>query len=501
MFLIVFLFFFQLESSSTTKGSQIGITQKVSSKKIKEENLQTIELKKKKTKLYLSEKDFLKRFLSSSPHIKKIKLSVQSSKAKILGEKYSLSEGFLISKWNYDNKKNPFIDRFIPKKNEIYNKSIAFQKKIPYGFSFNSFYFDRVEESSNSEILNQFRPESIYRRNLSLELKANLTETVSHFWLFDIFKTSLSLQDLRYQEESEGVLLKALSQYWKTYLAYVGLKQAEESLKTYKKLVQQINDKKRYNFLQPGERPQILAEYQNIQNLLDVARQNYDLETKALFIYLNEDSQNYDFVFKPNSSFVLPQFKNISLEETRFVQMQKKKIETQKLNLLFQKTSLFPSLELVGKRAWIPASMTREELNFSSDQSVYGLEISLKWSLFSKSFYQRVDQKKYELEESKIDFEILKKEQKNQMSLLQQKIKTAHKNIQRTKQANRYRQEAFKELQKSFNQGRVDIFQLIQAEKEVRDSEIKKIMALSEYSISLASLLSLRDELLERYLK
>ena len=484
-----FLYIKSARASSTVKTQKLHFTEEV-------RNLS----QEKKQKMILSEEDFLKEFLSLSPHVERLKFATQKSQAQILQARYSLSDWAVFSQWNQINKNNSAIDQFLSQESKVQNWTIGLQKKIPYGFYFRSAYIDVFEKSSNAGFLSKFKPESIYRKNFNLELKANLTESLSHFWLFKAFDRALSAQDLSYQEQLEQLILQALTQYWKTYLSYVKFKQAEESLITYRKLVKETNNKQRYNFLQPGERPQILAEYQNIQSFLDIAQQDYDKEKKALLVYLKKDSKKHKLVFKPRAFAAPPRLKEIQLEQTRTVQIQKKNIENQEMNLLIQKASLFPSLELVGKKGWTPAGES-SNLSFSSAESFYELGVSLKWILLSKSFYQRVNQKKYELEESKIDFEISKQELLNQESLLEQKIELAYKNIKRTEKANEYRKKAFQELQKSFNQGRVDIFQLIQAEKQVRDSEIQKITALSEYSISLAMISALRDELLERYLK
>ena len=484
-----FLYIKSARASSTAAAQKLHFTEEV-------RNLS----QEKKQKLILSEEDFLKEFLSLSPHVEKLKFADQKSQAQILQARYSLSDWAVFSQWNQINKNNSAIDQFLSQESKVQSWTISLQKKMPYGFHFSSAYTNVFEKSSNAGFLSRFKPGSIYRRSFDLELKANLTDSLSHFWLFKTFDQSLSVQDLSYQEQLEQLVLQALTQYWKTYLSYVKFQQAQESLAAYRKLVKETNDKQRYNFLQPGERPQILAEYQNIQSFLDTAQQDYDKEKKALLAYLKKDSTKHKLVFQPPAPAAPPRLKEIQLEQTRTVQIQKKNIENQEMNLLIQKASLFPSLEFVGKKGWTPAGES-SDLSFSSAESFYELGISLKWILLSQSFYKRVDQKKYELEESKIDFEIFKQELLNQMSLLEQKIELAYKNIKRADKANEYRKKAFQELQKSFNQGRVDIFQLIQAEKQVRDSEIQKITALSEYSISLAMTASLRDELLEGYLK
>jgi len=354
------------------------------------------------------------------------------------------------------------------------------------------------DESSNEGLLTQFKPDSIFRENLSFELKTNLTESVSHFWLLKSFKKALSIQDLAYYEKSEQLALSALAQYWKTYLSYIKLQQAKEGLRTYRRLVRETNKKKQYKFLQPGERPQILAEYQSIQSGLDQSEQEYKKEKLALFLYLKKNPKDYELVFDPQVFPKAPQFKKIEIEKTRAYQIQKKGLESMELNLSVQKSSLYPSVELMGKRAWTPAG-ERPNLSFSSKEGFYEFGFSLKWVLFSKSFYQKAAEKEYELRESEIDFEIAKQEFENQIFLSKEQVKTAFKNIERARKANGYRKETFKELRTAFNQGRTDTFQLIQAEKQLRESRVQKAVALSEYSLSLATLLALSDELIGKY--
>ena len=466
------------------------------------QNSQTDQNQSKKT-LTLSKESFLKQVLDKSPYIKKLEFSIKKSKAQLLQKKYALRDAGVFTEWKNNSKKNPSIDRFLPSESDSSNRVIGFQKKIPYGFSFNSSYMDSEEESSNEGLLKEFRTDELYRKAFNLELTYNFTETFTHFYLLQTFEKSLSLQDLAYYEKTEQLLLEGLAQYWKTQLAYKKLQQAQAGLQTYKKLVRETNRKKRYQFLQPGERPQILAEYQSIQSGLDWSEQNYKKEKTALLLYLKKDSKKYDLAFD-ETDFLKPDqvsFKKINFEKTRAFQIQKKILENQKLVLSAQKSSLYPVVELTGKRAWTPAGETAPNFSFSSKTGFYELALGLKWVLFSKSFYQQVASKKYELQEAEIDFELKKRELEDQISLSESQMKVALTNIERAQKANEYRKKTFKELSRSFYQGRTDTFQLIQAEKQLRDSEVQKAEAFSQYSLSLATCLALRDELIEKYKK
>ena len=105
------------------------------------------------------------------------------------------------------------------------------------------------------------------------------------------------------------------------------------------------------------------------------------------------------------------------------------------------------------------------------------------------------------MEENKIDFEISKQSLKNQLSSLIKEILISYKNAKRAEKSNDYQKQAFQQLKNSFEQGRVDIFELILVENKLRASEIKRKEAISKYSFLILQLAALKDELVEKYIK
>ena len=453
----------------------------------------------KKT-LRLSQKKLLKEALSFSPYMQKIKLTKQKQKSQLLEQKYSFSDWAVFSSWNQSKRKNPQVTAFESKEKEIQNWSLGLEKKMPYGLNISSAYNHLNESQINSDFLKKIQPNNIYRKNLSLELKANLTSALGQYWTLAGNQQMQTANDWLYYEQAEQLALQSAGQYWKTYLAHIAYLQAQEGLKTYKKLVRQINNKKKYNFLNPGERPQILAEYQNIQQFTDKQKQTYEKEKKALFLFLKKNPEKYEVVFEEEKPAPPPSFSKIKIEHTRAIKIKDSQISQQKLKLMTQQSLLFPSLQLFGKGGLMPAGIS-SDLEFSTKQSFYEIGASLSWPLFSKSLYEKVNQERYQLEENKINFEISKQELKNQLSQLEKEIAVSYKNIERTNKSAGYQKQAFRELQKSFEQGRVDIFELINIENKLRESEIKKKRALSEYSLLTLQLLALKDQLVDDYLK
>ena len=464
-----------------------------------QEKLKNLKPDSHKKTLRLSQKKFLKETLSFSPYMQKIELSVKKQKSQLLEQKYSFSDWSMLSGWNQSERKNPQISAFESKEKETQRWSLGLRKKLLYGLNISSAYTHFNESQINSDFLKNIQPGNIYRKNLSLELKANLSSALNQYWSLEAIQQGQTANDWLYFEQVEQLVLKSAGQYWKTYLAYVAYQQAQKGLKTYKKLVRQINNKKKYNFLNPGERPQILAEYQNIQQFADQQKQNYAKEKKALFLFLKKNPDKYQIVFEEENPAPPPSLSKTRIENTRAIKIKNSQISQQKLKLMTQKSLLFPSLQFFGKGGLIPASAS-SDLTFSTKQSFYEIGVSLSWPLFSKSFYEKVNQEKYQLEENKIDFEISKQELKNQLSQLEKEIAVSYKNIERAKKSALYQKQAFRELKRSFEQGRVDIFELISIENKLRESEIKKKSALSEYSFLILQMLALTDQLVDDYL-
>lgn len=454
----------------------------------------------KKEKLILSEKKILKAVLSSGPFIKKIKLEKQKNLSFLLEQKYSFSNWSTFSNWTRTKKKSPQIFVFENKEDETKTWSFGLEKNIPYGLNLKSSYFYLDEKKTPSTSLKSFEiPTQIYRKNFSLELKAGLKEGLIQYWTLSAVKEGQKINDWLYQEKLEELALNSLAQYWKTYLSWAIYIQTKEGLKTYRRLVQQINNKKQFQFLNPGERPQILAEYENLKQKVDKQEQNYEREKRALLLILAKNSDKYEIQFKEEQASPLKSFPKINIENTRPVKIKDKQIKEQGLKLKSHTSQMFPNIQISGKTGWIPASSSMEDLSFSSKYNFHEMGARLSWVIFSKSFYEKSRQEKYKLEENKLDREILVQELKNKTISLEKEVPISYKNISQAKKANNYQKKAFRELKKSFDQGRVDVFELINIENKLRESEIKKITTLSEYSMLRLQLMALRDELVEKY--
>ena len=256
-----------------------------------------------KQKLTLSEEDFLKAVMNSSPQINKLKAKKKKTKSQILMEKHSFFDWDLNSSWINKKAQHPEVTKFKPKSQETQNFQIGLKKNLPYGLGLSYSYLDSEEQSSVAEGVNKpWITPSLYSKDMQFEISSDLLRVVTDHWLISSFNKSVDMNDKKHFEDAEQTLIGALSQYWKTYIAFVRLREEKKGLKTYKKLVSQIRNKQKYNFLQPGERPQILAEYQNIQKSREEAEQAYEEEERALLLFLKKDPSQEYFSFSSEKS-------------------------------------------------------------------------------------------------------------------------------------------------------------------------------------------------------
>ena len=98
--------------------------------------------------LILSEQKVLEMVLSSSPFIQKLKLQKQKGLSKILEQKYSLSQGEIISKFSRSGKKDQTADL---KNKSQSNIQFGFQKNFPLGLRIKPIYSVPIGEKSGTQ--------------------------------------------------------------------------------------------------------------------------------------------------------------------------------------------------------------------------------------------------------------------------------------------------------------------------------------------------------------
>ena len=455
--------------------------------------------------LSLSQDYVIKRALSSSPHIQKIRLKKQQAISRLEEQKHTLYDWKSFAGFQQNQRKNPqtFPFEALEQKDRLFN--FGLEKQLPLGFSFKTLYTDLSQDRTNNEVLNRVQaPGFIYKENLSLELNIDLMGNFlgrEERMFFGMIKAGQTRADWSALEAAEQLAMQAVQQYWTSYRAWVVSQQMKQGLKTYQKMVREIKNKKRYNFLKPGEAPQVLAEYENLKQEVSRKEQNYRDELETLFVILKIKPDWSAISFKEEKAPIPPTFKPVQSQNIRSIKILKEQIKEQELRVKQTRSAFLPKIKFQGKTGLLSGGNTSDRGDpFSQNKYFYELSLNLLYSPFSKSVREKAKLEKYKLEENKIDLEILNQELENLIVSLQRRIQIAHKNFRSAEKAGEYQKEAFTELKKSFSQGRADIFDLIRTENKLRESVIRKTTILSEYHLLILQLQAISDRLIEDYL-
>ena len=448
----------------------------------------------------------LKKALSSSPHIKKIQLKKSQALSLLLEQEYSLYNWKTFSTLGKVRRKNPPISPFDSLRENNKTFTFGFEKRLFYGLSLGAIYTDFIQNRINSDFLKRVQaPQDIYKNQFSMELNMDLLRNILGYeerMAFNIIKAGKDKTNWNYFEAAERFALEAAGRYWSAYIAKTIHSQTQKGLKTYNQLVKEIENKKKYSFLRPGERPQVLAEYENVKQEVSKRKQDYLESLDELSLILKITIQPEEVVFQKEILHPYRFPESWSIENLRPIKILKKQIKEQNLQVQLAQSQLLPSLRFQGKAGQLAGkSGSRGDIQlFSSPYNFYEVSLNFLYSPFSKSQREKIKREKFKLEEQKIDLSLLKLEVENQVKSLKRKIQIGYQNILSAEKSARYQEEAFRELKTSFFQGRVDIFELITAENKLRESEIKKMIFLSEYFLLTLQVEALLDRLVERNL-
>lgn len=448
----------------------------------------------------------LKKALTSSPHIRKIQLKRSQALSFLLEREYSLYDWKTFSTLGKVRRKNPPISPFDSLRENNRTFTLGFEKRLFYGLSLGATYTDFTQNRINSDFLKRVQaPRDIYKSQFSMELNMDLLRNILGYeerMAFNIVKAGKDKTNWNYFEAAESFALEAAGLYWSAYIAKVIHGQAQKGLKTYNQLVKEIENKKKYSFLRPGERPQVLAEYENIKQEVSKRKQDYLESLDELSLILKITIQPEEVVFQKEilRPYRLPE--SWSIENLRPIKILKKQIKEQSLQIQLAQSQFLPSLRLQGKAGQLAGqSGSRGDIQlFSSPYNFYEVSLNFLYNPFSKSQREKIKREKFKLEEQKIDLSLLKLEVENQVKSLKEKIQIGYQNVLSAEKSALHQGEAFRELKISFSQGRVDIFELITTENKLRESEIKRIIFLSEYFLLTLQLEALLDRLVEQKL-
>ena len=349
-------------------------------------------------------------------------------------------------------------------------------------------------------------PAATVQHKLGLEIEQDLLRNI--FGHEDRLKLNIAsyqaeTQRIKLLEETEDLILRAIQQFWKTYISYLSLQLEISKEKDYRSLTQITKEKGKYGYLKPGELNQIRAEWEQAKQEVILQKLDYEDQLKKLFDLLNDQPiKNIKFTIK-NKIPSVPIFgKNLS-QTPRKVSLMQKHLLIQKQQLKLHQSTTWPALKFFGS---YNIGGYNEDLSSSfsglteGENRDYSIGIKLSYPLPSTGTRRkRIAFSEQAVEASQLEVKITKKEFERLIFSTQANLYTLHKALKSAERVHRFRARSYKEIRKAFLQGRLGVFELISAKEFSLLSEIKKAQFTARYWQALAYAQAVRDELISAY--
>ncbi len=300
-------------------------------------------------------------------------------------------------------------------------------------------------------------------------------------------------------DDLEQVVLDTIQAFWITYVAQEKFKQAVNSRDRYKTLVDAVRRKTSLGYSNPGDLPQVQAEFEGREQNVKSASVDYLKNLDSLLTLLNLESGAEVRLEISKSINPVPTLEDKKVEDKRSIRSQKLRVDAAQENLTASKSNSYPSLDFVGNfystGQGLSSSDSYSEL-MGADRPSYYAGLRLKYNFGADIQNETLINKKLdkELQEAILKRQTL--EAKNDESRLKRSVQAYYAIAISAQKQKDFREKAQKELNRSYNQGRTDIQTLITAMNALFSSEVTYVNALGDYSIALNQWAAYRDELI-----
>jgi outer membrane protein TolC len=303
---------------------------------------------------------------------------------------------------------------------------------------------------------------------------------------------------LRADELQESVL-EGLRLFWNTYVSQENFKETLASRDRYKQLVSTVKRKASYGYTAPGELSQVQAELEGREQAVKRASIDYLANLEKLQLYLNLDPGTEITFEVPNQIPPLPELPRKDLENLRELRSTRLKVEAAEESYSASKAKSYPQVKFVGNlyssgvdeasESALPKAMSGSNLRYYAG-------VQLNYQFGSDYQTEELINRKASLELEKTRLRRQLWETKDLEAQLQRKVQAFYAVAESAKKQKELRDKTVSELQKSYNQGRTDIRNLIESLNAFFSAEVQLTRALGDYQISLNEWAAARDELI-----
>lgn len=297
----------------------------------------------------------------------------------------------------------------------------------------------------------------------------------------------------------EEVVLKTIRQYWATYVAEQTFKEAMSSRDRFKNLVAQVRRKNSVGYANPGELAQSQADFETQEQNVKTSSTEYLKQLEALntMLGLPLDTQ-IEFVISEAIPEV-PKLNPVNVEELRNVRAQKLRVESADDGLIAARSTRFPAVNLVGKYYTSGFDDTADgsfSRMSSGSHPKYYAGVKVVYNFGSDYQTEEVINKKVtkDLEETRLG--LRRKDQASALAQAERAVQSNYAILQSAARQKEFREQAVRDLTRTYSQGRTAIKELIDAINNQFSTEVVYSKAIGNYQTALNEWAAVRDELI-----
>lgn len=280
-----------------------------------------------------------------------------------------------------------------------------------------------------------------------------------------------------------------LALYWRVQASQKSVQENEDLLKKYDRLVSNVRSKRQNSYASAGEVEQALAEYETRKQTFLEDRNALLTNLQQLKTSLNIPAdQQIQIVAPVNTVQTLPTKFTGDVKSLRRYKVQKLKTETAIGNYEAVRFDDVPQLSVYGKytgQGLEPdqSDSFKELKDEPTDKYIVGVKLNYFFGDDLSKAEQQLRRATQNVEIAR--FSRVEEDLKLQIENTRQKLENAYANLQTTQNVVKYRNEAVKQLNVTYFQGRTDISFLIDAFNKKIQAEVAAINALGAYATTL----------------
>ncbi len=454
-------------------------------------------------KVSLTPKEAAERTLVNSPDAKAVQLNYQSKDLDPLDKERVLDWKFLAqTKYTFDKNESFSV---MDEKTELYDSSLDLKKTFITGTIADLTYYRKsrkLDVDLGAPTSTQTIYPSLTNDYLGFQLEQPLWGDSFGYGtrsLINSAETNLKAEKLKRADDLQELVLTGLRQYWKTVVANQNLHESISSRDRAQKLADTVRRKSSYGYSNPGELYQALADLETKNQSIKSASLTYLQETAALAALLDypEDTE-FDFVV-PNDVPPVPKLPDVKIEDSRKMRSQVLTVESKDQLLTSAKSDGQPRLNLLAgvSTTGLDESPTKSASEmWTGTQPQYYVGMKFEYSFGSGYYSENVRNKRIQKEIESVKLQQLQVKLRDDKSQAVRKVQANYEIVSTQRKVREYREKAMKDLQRSYNQGRTSIKDLIDAMNFYSQAEVQLANSLGDYQIALNEWAALRDELI-----